>query len=105
VAAGERGDEMDQDCEFAHVIVSGCVQGVGYREFARRAAAWHGLAGFVRNRAGGTVEARLVGPAAAVEAMLADLRKGPPYGRVERVELVACGAAAADRGFFVKPMV
>jgi acylphosphatase len=104
VALGERGDGMDQDCEFAHVIVSGRVQGVGYREFARRAAQRHGLAGFVRNRAGGTVEARLVGPAAAVEAMLADLRKGPPHAAVAGVTMVARGIAAAERGFFVQPM-
>jgi acylphosphatase len=59
------------------------------------------VTGFVRNRADGTVEARLVGPAPAVEAMLAELRRGPPYGRVERVELVARGAAAAESGFVI----
>jgi acylphosphatase len=65
------------------------------------AAERHGVTGFVRNRADGTVEARLVGPAPAVEAMLAELRRGPPYGRVERVELVARGAAAAESGFVI----
>lgn len=87
--------------EFVEVIVAGRVQGVGYREFARRSAERHGVAGFVRNRADGTVEARLVAAATALEAMLADLRQGPPYGRVERVEFVACGAAAAESGFVI----
>ena len=87
--------------EFAQVIVAGRVQGVGYREFARRAAERHGVAGFVRNRADGTVEARLVGPASAVEAMLAELRKGPRHGWVESVEIVARGPAAAESGFVI----
>ena len=41
-----------------------------------------------------------VGPASAVEAMLAELRKGPPYGWVESVEIVARGAAA-ESGFVI----
>ena len=87
--------------EFVEVIVSGRVQGVGYREFARRAAERRGVAGYVRNRADGTVEARLVGSAPAVEAMLADLRKGPFHGRVDRVSVVARGAAAPEAGFVI----
>jgi acylphosphatase len=55
----------------------------------------------VRNRADGAVEARLLGPAAAIEAMLADLRRGPPYARVERLALVARGLAAPESGFIV----
>jgi acylphosphatase len=90
---------MQREHEFALVIVVGRVQGVGYREFARRAAGRCGVAGFVRNRADGTVEARLVGPASALAAMLAELQRGPPYGRVDRVELVARGAAAVEFGF------
>ena len=91
------------DVEFADVIASGRVQGVGYREFARRAADTHGVAGFVRNRADGTVEARLVAAAPALEAMLADLRRGPPHGRVDRLVIVARGAAAPASGFLIQP--
>jgi acylphosphatase len=91
--------------EFAEVIVSGRVQGVGYREFARRAAEAHGVTGFVRNRFDGAVEARLVGAPAAVEAMIADLRRGPPYGRVAALTIVARGAAAPESGFFVTATV
>jgi acylphosphatase len=87
--------------EFAEVIVSGRVQGVGYREFARRAAERHGVAGFVRNRADGTVEARLVGAAPALAAMLVELRRGPPHGRVDRLEVVARGVAAPETGFVI----
>ena len=91
--------------EFVEVIVSGRVQGVGYREFARRSAERHGVAGFVRNRADGTVEARLVGLAHAVEGMLADLRKGPSCGAVSAVKILARGIAAAEDGFLVRPTI
>jgi acylphosphatase len=91
--------------EAVEVIVSGRVQGVGYREFARRAAERCGVGGFVRNRADGTVEARLVGEPEAVEAALAELRRGPPHGRVAEVRVVARGAAAPERGFFVTATV
>jgi acylphosphatase len=77
------------------------VQGVGYREFARRVAERRGIAGFVRNRRDGTVEARIVGEPAQVEAMLTELRRGPPYGRVDEARVVARGPAAAQSGFFV----
>jgi acylphosphatase len=88
--------------EFAEVIVAGRVQGVGYREFARRAAEAHGLAGFVRNRSDGTVEARFVGAASAIDAALADLRRGPPHGRVASLIVAARGPAPPERGFFVR---
>ena len=88
--------------EFVEIWVSGRVQGVGYREFARRTAASHGVAGFVRNRSDGTVEARLVGATAAVEAALAELRRGPMHGRVHELRVVARGACAAEEGFRVE---
>jgi acylphosphatase len=87
--------------EFVDVIISGRVQGVGYREFARRTAIAHGVAGFVRNRSDGTVEARLVGRPAALDAALAELRRGPMHARVRDFWIVARGEAAPQSGFFV----
>jgi acylphosphatase len=59
------------------VFVGGVVQGVGYREFTRRAALRLSVAGWVRNRSDGTVEALICGPSTAVEALIAEMRKGP----------------------------
>ena len=87
--------------EYVEVIVSGRVQGVGYREFARRAAVAQGLAGFVRNRSDGTVEARLVGKRVAIEAVLVELRRGPLHAQVRDVWIVGQGEAAPQSGFFV----
>lgn len=69
------------------VIVSGDVQGVGFRFQARTVARDLGVAGWVRNLTDGNVEAWIEGAPAAVEAMLAWLRRGPPAARVARLEV------------------
>jgi acylphosphatase len=69
------------------VIVHGRVQGVFFRAECRSEAASLGLAGWVRNRADGTVEAVFEGEAAPVEAMIAWAEHGPSGALVERVEV------------------
>jgi acylphosphatase len=81
-------------------VVEGFVQGVGYRHFAYRAALRLGLSGWVRNRSDGTVEALLAGPPDAVEAMLAELRRGPPGARVRSVRLAEAYGAEWTSGVF-----
>ncbi|WP_175609311.1 acylphosphatase [Streptacidiphilus griseoplanus] len=71
-----------------HVVVSGEVQGVFFRDTCRRTAAEHGVSGWVRNRADGTVEAVFEGPPEAVERVVAWSRQGPPAARVEQAEVV-----------------
>jgi acylphosphatase len=93
---------MTDDFAFAHVLALGRVQGVGYREFARRVAEAHGVAGFVRNRADGTVEARLVARAELLETLLAHLRRGPPQAIVKELRIVAQGPAAPETGFRIE---
>jgi len=84
-----------------HLIIAGRVQGVGYRYALHGEARAHGVAGWVRNRRDGTVEAVLQGEAAVVEAVVAWARRGPPAARVERVDArTASGELARDyRGF------
>lgn len=67
-------------------IISGEVQGVGYRYFAQRLSARHQVCGFVRNLADGRVEVLAEGTATAVEAFKHDLAAGPAYSRVNGVE-------------------
>jgi acylphosphatase len=69
-----------------HLVIRGRVQGVGYRAFAEYTAFGHGLAGWVRNRRDGAVEAVLAGPAAAVAQVVEAYRRGPPGARVERID-------------------
>jgi acylphosphatase len=68
-------------------IVSGHVQGVFFRDATRSEARRLGLAGWVRNRADGTVEAVFEGDPEAVARALAFVREGPPRARVEGVEV------------------
>ena len=63
------------------------MQGVFFRDTTRRQAAAHGVAGWVRNRPDGTVEAVFEGDPEAVEAMLAFCRQGPRGASVDRVEI------------------
>ena len=63
-------------------VVSGAVQGVGFRFFAERAARQAGVKGWVRNRPDGTVETAVEGEANAVAQYLEKLRSGPPGSRV-----------------------
>jgi acylphosphatase len=68
------------------ITVRGRVQGVGYRAWTMNEAERRGLRGWVRNRRDGSVEALLIGDEAAVAAMIALCRKGPPAALVDAVE-------------------
>lgn len=67
-------------------IVSGLVQGVGFRFFTQRAAAKHQVVGYVRNLADGRVETFAEGSNEAVEDFKHDLATGPVYSNVEQIE-------------------
>ena len=69
------------------VIVHGRVQGVFFRDSARRRAADRGVSGWVRNNRDGTVEAVFEGDDEAVESMVRFAREGPRGADVERVEV------------------
>ncbi len=68
------------------VVVHGRVQGVFFRDTARRMASERGVSGWVRNRPEGTVEAVFEGPSDAVEAMVRFAHEGPRGAEVEAVE-------------------
>ncbi len=75
-------------------VVSGRVQGVGFRFFAERAARQAGVKGWVRNRHDGTVETVVEGEEAAVEGYLERLRRGPLGSRVANVAIEDVSPAA-----------
>ena len=70
-----------------HVLICGRVQGVGFRYAMAEEAEQLGATGWVRNRRDGTVEAVIDGEAAAVAALLAWARRGPPAARVTEVRI------------------
>jgi acylphosphatase len=69
-----------------NLVVHGRVQGVGFRYFVQRAAQRLGLGGWVRNLSDGTVEIEVEGDEAAVADLLREVRTGPPFSRVDRVD-------------------
>jgi len=70
-----------------HLRISGRVQGVGYRDALCSEALAHGVAGWVRNRRDGSVEAVVQGSPQATDAVIAWARRGPPAARVSAVEV------------------
>jgi acylphosphatase len=68
------------------VVVRGRVQGVWFRHATSEQAHAHGVAGWVRNRADGAVEAIFEGPASAVASLVRFCETGPPHARVDKIE-------------------
>ena len=69
-----------------HLSITGRVQGVFFRAWAREQADELGVVGWIRNRPDGHVEAHVEGDQAAVDEMIERLRRGPPAAQVEYVQ-------------------
>lgn len=80
-------------------VVHGRVQGVGFRIFIARRARRQGLTGWVTNEPSGRVRCVAEGDRVALEALLDELREGPPGAWVERVD-AAWGMATGAFGDF-----
>ena len=87
--------------EAVRVVVSGRVQGVGFRAWVVREATAMGLAGRVWNRPDGAVEAEAVGARAVLERFVTAIGQGPRHARVEAVAEEWFECREAPRGFEV----
>ena len=83
-------------------VISGRVQGVGFRYFALDAARREGLHGFVRNNDDGTVEAVAEGESEALERFERAIRRGPSRSRIEQVMVDNVEPMAASSGFEIR---
>jgi acylphosphatase len=88
--------------EAAEITVEGLVQGVGFRDFARRHAAELALGGWVMNLPDGRVQVWAEGPRETIEILLRRLQRGPRLARVDRVAITwrqpsGCGPAFTIR--------
>ena len=77
---------MNSQPEQLYAIVRGQVQGVNFRSATQAQARRLGLVGWVRNQPDGSVEVLAEGPRAALDKLLAFLRRGPPAARVGDVQ-------------------
>ncbi len=80
-------------------LISGRVQGVGFRYFAQRAAAALGLTGYARNLDDGRVEVYAIGPVKKLDELAGSLRQGPHWSDVRGVSEQE--AEIRDYGSFV----
>jgi acylphosphatase len=85
----------------AEVVISGRVQGVWFRGRACEMAQSLGLAGWVKNRWDGKVEAVFEGPRGKVQQMVAWCHRGPRLAQVESVDLEWKKATGEFAGFTV----
>lgn len=76
---------MSDQKKATRFYVSGLVQGVGYRYFARSAAQQLGIAGYVRNLSDGRVEVYAIGAEKQLRSLREDLRRGPSHALIEEV--------------------
>jgi acylphosphatase len=71
----------------AHIIVSGMVQGVGYRFFVTKIARRMELTGWVKNLPSGEVEIEVEGPRGLVETLISELQTGNSWAVVRNIEV------------------
>lgn len=72
--------------EFRHLRIHGKVQGVGFRFFATRVARRLGLKGFIENLRDGTVEAQVEGEAADIDEWIKEIKEGPRFAEVTKID-------------------
>ena len=95
---------MSHSTRTVHVRITGQVQGVGFRAWTVELAEKFRLFGWVRNRRDGAVEALFHGQVNAVDAAIANCRRGPYLSRVKAVEILAERGETPER-FEVRPTV
>ena len=78
------------------------VQGVGYRFFATRVARRLGLKGWIQNNRDGSVEAAVEGEKEAIDDWLEELKEGPRYAEVTKIDQESKEFTGALRDFDVK---
>jgi acylphosphatase len=83
-------------------LISGEVQGVGFRFFVQRSSARHQVRGYVRNLKDGRVEVLAEGGEKAVQAFALDLAAGPTKSRVEGVEEIVLEASGRYPSFRIE---
>lgn len=85
-----------------HIVVTGRVQGVGFRYFIATRARALGLTGTVRNLPTGQVEITAEGEAAPLDALIGAARSGPPGSRVRDLAVDWDDAPSREMEFLIR---
>ena len=70
-----------------HIIISGRVQGVGFRYWLYKAAVRNNINGWVKNKISGEVEALLIGDNLEIDNLIRLCEKGPPSSKVTKIKV------------------
>ena len=96
------GASARNDRRAVRIRIEGLVQGVGFRAWVERQATELGLAGWVRNRRDGGVEASFAGPASVIDEMVRRCGTGPRSAAVAMVKVLD-ETEPLGAGFEVRP--
>ena len=94
-------DEVSQSMQL-HILVSGRVQGVGFRYFVQRNAEKFGVRGYAKNLTNGDVEVLAEGDKAALDEFLVLLKQGPPAGRIDRIQIDELECSGGYTGYEIR---
>jgi len=84
------------------IVVSGKVQGVGYRYFTQMKAVQFGITGWVRNRQDGTVEMLTTGTRENLDLFIEEIRRGNPFSTVDQIDINEIEAEENYKSFTIK---
>ena len=70
-----------------HIVITGRVQGVGFRYWLYKAAVRNNIKGWVKNKISGEVEALLIGNDTEIDSLIKLCEKGPPFSKVTKIEV------------------
>ena len=84
------------------ILVSGRVQGVGFRDFVRRGAEKFGIRGYAKNLVNGDVEVLAEGSKAALDEFLVLLKQGPPASKVGNLRIDELKGSQNYTGFEIR---
>jgi acylphosphatase len=84
------------------IVVSGKVQGVGYRYFAQMKAVQFGITGWVKNRSDGAVEMVTTGTKENLDLFIEEIRRGNPFSTVDQIEINEISTGEKYQSFTIK---
>ena len=70
-----------------HIVITGKVQGVGFRYWLHKAAVRNNINGWVKNKISGEVEALLIGDNVEIASLIRLCEKGPPSSKVTKIKV------------------
>jgi len=85
-----------------HIIVSGKVQGVGYRYFSQMKAVQYGVTGWAKNLADNSVEIVAVGSRDQLDPFVEELRIGNPFSKISDMEITESEVTEQFNSFTIK---